>query len=203
MKRTSHEKSLNCRPSLLAHCCQRKGSACEHNQKATDALLVVDRVVVPEELPREWRGQRVLHSLERPSTHCQRIVKVASRCLVTTEEELGDARLEVCDGKVRIESDGAVEGGDGLVVLPHGSVDEGDVEKDLGSVGNVLRGKRATVEPGSEREIEVGERARPPHLEAGESGAVVLRVERLERVAPDLQLLLERHCEREEASERG
>jgi len=73
-------------------------------------------------------------------THRQRVREVTPRRLVPAEEELRHARLEVGDGEEVVERDGAVEQGDGLVVLAADGVNERHVEDDLGRVGDVLQG---------------------------------------------------------------
>ena len=66
------------------------------------------------------------------------IVKVRESLFKVAREEVRDAGLEVGDGEVLVELDGAGIVFDGLVVLPESCADDTAVEEDLGGIGDRL-----------------------------------------------------------------
>lgn len=118
------------------------------------------------------------------------IVKVLLRLGVSSQQELRDAALKEPNGEKRIEVDGLLEVGDGLLVPAERRMDETDVEEDARGVSDLLEEK----ERAGQRVVEEERRKRSiTYLEIGQREVEFLLVERFECVCPYLELLLERH----------
>ena len=73
------------------------------------------------------------------STYRVRILKVPPRRLVPPQQEVGHPRLEVRNGKVGVHPYRRLKALHGEVVRARRSLDDADVEHDLGRIGDSLR----------------------------------------------------------------